>query len=215
MKNNEKTPGKFVVIEGIDGAGTTTQSGMLVDWLTSRGLAGALTSEPSGGPIGSLLRQILKGRTIARDAGGNARPIHNDAIALLFAADRMDHLDSEILPLLAGGVNVVSDRYYHSSFTYQSLQGDLEWIRVLNGHARQPDTTYLLHCTAEEAGMRMARRRISSELYEVLETQKRLEVAYRELAACLSEEVVIIDGTGSIQEVHRSITSDLSTRFGW
>jgi len=204
-----------VVIEGIDGAGTTTQSRMLVDWLISKKLPGAITSEPSGGPMGSLLRQILQGRVIAGNAGGSMRPINNDSIALLFAADRMDHLDNEILPLLANGVNVVSDRYYHSSYTYQSLQGDLEWIRFLNGHARQPDITYLLNCTAEEAGRRMMRRRTSSELYEVLETQKKLELAYRELAATLPEEIVVVDGAGSPQDVHKTITSDLDARFGW
>lgn len=215
MKKTEKNSGKFMVIEGIDGAGTTTQAKMLVDWLAARNLASVFTGEPSRGPIGALLRQILAGRTVGRNAGGSQRPIDNDAIALLFAADRMDHLDCEILPQLERGVNVVCDRYYHSSYTYQSLQGDLEWIRSLNGRALRPDVTYLLDCTAELAAKRRAERKTSSEMYEVFETQQKLAQAYRELAAESSEPIVVVDGRGSIEQVQHQIASDLVARFGW
>jgi dTMP kinase len=196
---------KFIVIEGIDGAGTTTQAKLLSEWMASRGRRCLLTSEPTKGPVGVLLRQILSGSVPTPD---------NDAIALLFAADRIDHLDREVLPALESGSDVVSDRYYHSSFTYQSLQGDLEWIRELNSHARAPDVTYILDLPADLAARRRRDQRTSEELYEKDATQQKLEEAYRRLPAWMQDElIVMVDGGQDIQAVHRAITTDLENRL--
>jgi len=196
---------KFIVIEGIDGAGTTTQAKLLCDWMVSRGRRCLLTSEPSRGPVGILLRQILSGSVPTPD---------NDAIALLFAADRIDHLEREVLPALKSGSDVVSDRYYHSSFTYQSLQGDLEWIRELNSRARAPDVTYILDLPADLAARRRRNQRTSEELYEKDATQQKLEEAYRRLPAWMQDElIVMVDGGQDIQAVHAAITTDLENRF--
>jgi dTMP kinase len=208
--------GRFIVIEGIDGAGTTTQAKMLVDWLVSSGRGGVFTSEPSAGPIGLLLRQILSKRTIARHPDGSLHQINNETIALLFAADRLDHLECEVVPLVLEGQNVVSDRYYHSSFTYQSLLGDMDWIRSLNSPARAPDVTYLLDISAEIAAKRRMISRSGEELYEDIQTQKKLENSYRDMVDLLSDEViVVIDGSKSAESIHQTIKNDLSTRFGW
>lgn len=196
---------KFIVIEGIDGAGTTTQARLLSGWMASRGRRCLLTSEPSRGPVGILLRQILSGSVPTPD---------NDAIALLFAADRIDHLEREVLPALKSGSDVVSDRYYHSSFTYQSLQGDLEWIRELNSRARAPDVTYILGLPADLAARRRRSQRTSEELYEKDATQQKLEEAYRRLPAWMQDElIVLVDGGQDIQAVHEAITTDLENRF--
>lgn len=210
------TEGKFIVIEGIDGAGTTTQSRMLSEWFAKNNLRGVFTFEPSNGPAGLLLRQILSGRTVVRATDGSHRPLSNDVITLLFAADRLDHLDSEVIPWLQKGVHVISDRYYHSSLTYQSLQGDLGWIRSLNGRARVPDITYVLDLPAEQAAQRRQKVRTSEELYESLEQQKLLEKAYRRLPLILANEnIQIVDGCMEATSVHLSITTDLLKRFGW
>ena len=82
-------PGRFIVFEGIDGAGTTSQAGRLLARLRQLDLSAHLTAEPSKGPIGRLLRSLL---------GGAAAPVDPDAMALLFAADRRDHLAREIVP---------------------------------------------------------------------------------------------------------------------
>ena len=196
---------KFIVIEGIDGAGTTTQAKLLSEWLVSRGRRCALTSEPTKGPVGALLRQILSGSVPTPD---------NDVMALLFAADRIDHLDCEVLPALEAGSDVVSDRYYHSSFTYQSLQGDLEWIRELNSRARAPDVTYILDLPAELAARRRRKERTSEELYERDSTQQKLEEAYRRLSDWMQGELILmLDGSLDIQAVHRAITADLENRL--
>jgi dTMP kinase len=198
-------PGKFIVIEGIDGAGTTTQARLLCEWIVARGGDCLPTSEPTGGPVGLLLRQILSGELPAPD---------NDAIALLFAADRIDHLDREIQPALAAGSHVVSDRYYHSSFTYQSLQGDLEWIRELNSRARAPDVTYILDLPADLAARRRRQERSTEELYEQDATQQKLEAAYRRMPSWMQDElIVLVDGSREIQAVHQAITADLTGRL--
>ena len=207
--------GKFIVIEGIDGAGSSTQARLLVDWLNDRGRRGVLTAEPTRGPVGALLRQVLTGRVVARKPDNDALPVNNDVIALLFAADRLDHLDCEIMPLIASGADVVSDRYYHSSLLYQSLSGDLDWIRVLNSHARPPDVTYVLHLPAGQAAERR-KQRSREELYETVEVQERLVESYRDLPALLpGEPIVLVDGRTEALEVHRAVTNDLKRRFGW
>ena len=198
-------PGKFIVIEGIDGAGTTTQAKLLSEWIASRGRKCLLTSEPSQGPVGVLLRQILS---------GSVRTPDNDVIALLFAADRIDHLDNQVLPALKTGSYVVSDRYYHSSLTYQSLQGDLEWIRELNSRAREPDVTYILDLPADLATQRRRRERNSEELYEKDATQQKLEEAYHRLPSILKEEIIIlVNGSKDIDAVHLAITTDIQNRL--
>ena len=105
-------PGKLIVLEGIDGSGTTTQARLLCEWLAGRGVAVHLTREPSDGPVGRLIREILHGAHA---------PVAGDTMALLFAADRVDHLSREVLPALDRGTHVVTDRYYHSSLAYQAI----------------------------------------------------------------------------------------------
>lgn len=203
--DNSNRCGMFLVVEGIDGAGTTTQASLLAEWIRGRGRSCRLTGEPSRGPLGRVLRQILSNQT---------DPICNDSVALLFAADRMDHLEKEILPALLSGDDLVSDRYYHSSLTYQSLQGDQEWIRALNQRARIPDVTYILDLPAEQAEARRLRSRTSVELYEELSIQQRLEGAYRLLPSLLDQEtIVILDGREEIANVHGAMVADLQMRF--
>jgi dTMP kinase len=207
--------GRLIVIEGIDGAGSSTQAERLVEWIRRSGRPAALTAEPTKGPIGVLLRQVLKGRVIGRSPDGEALPMDNDVIALLFAADRLDHLACEIGPLLAGGTQVVSDRYYHSSLLYQSLAGDLAWIRELNSHARPPDVTNVLDLSAELAASRR-RVRTSEDIYETDAIQTRLCKDYRGLPNLLPDEtIVMIDGSESISQVHECILADLRGRFDW
>src|SRR5215471_10635383 len=131
----EKRRGRFIVLEGIDGAGTTTQAARLSDRLRAEApkVPVRVTREPSDGPIGSLIRQVLTGRIVV--PGGRAPGWAT--MALLFAADRMDHVESEIEPFLAQGGVVLSDRYDASSLAYQSVSSGadakeaVEWIRSL------------------------------------------------------------------------------------
>lgn len=126
----------FIVLDGIDGSGTTTHSKMLASYLEMLGLKVHLTHEPSKNEIGLLLRQYLKNNDI---------PPSTDA--LLFAADRDLHFKQDIKPKLDQGYIVISDRYIESSIIYQSVQSDeisIEWIKLINKFAGSPDLTIIL-----------------------------------------------------------------------
>ncbi|MHA1534011.1 MAG: dTMP kinase [Promethearchaeota archaeon] len=126
----------FIVLDGIDGAGTTTHSKLLAGFLSLKGLKTYLTREPSSSEIGKLLRIYLKDERI---------PASTDA--LLFAADRVLHYKNEIKKKLEEGYIVISDRYIESSIAYQSSQSDeitIEWIENLNLFAGEPDITIIL-----------------------------------------------------------------------
>ncbi|NMB75766.1 MAG: dTMP kinase [Myxococcales bacterium] len=211
--------GRFIVLEGIDGAGTTTQSRLLCDWLRSIGRSVLPTREPSDGPIGHMIRAILSGRLVVREsvAAGSprVRALDPAAIALLFAADRIDHLDNEVQPALARGIEVVSDRYYHSSLAYQSQDCPMPWVQQINRRAMAPDVTYLLDVPVC-VGARRRRARLGRDLFENDAFQIRVERSYRSLRRLLPEEdIVVLDGTRSVEEIQSRIQHDLILRFGW
>ncbi|MBS2017174.1 MAG: dTMP kinase [Deltaproteobacteria bacterium] len=206
-----------MVLEGIDGAGTTTQTSVLCERLRKDGGAAVRTTrEPSDGPIGSLVRQVLTGRIVA--PGGRAPGWAT--MALLFAADRMDHVESEIEPFLASGGIVISDRYDASSLAYQSVSsgrgGDaaVEWIRQLNRHAMRPDLTVVIDLPADLAAARREARGEPAQLYEQNETQQALATFYRDLAAHMPDDkIVVVDGRGTVDEVHRRVYEAYRARF--
>lgn len=213
----EKRPGRFIVLEGIDGAGTTTQTARLVDRLRAETKCPVkITREPSDGPIGSLVRQVLTGRIVS--PGGRAPGWAT--MALLFAADRMDHVESEIEPFLTQGGVVVSDRYDASSLAYQSVSSGrggekaVHWIRELNKHALRPDLTIVLDLPSEIAATRREVRGEAAQLYEQNEVQRALAVFYRDLAKHMPEDrVVIIDGKGTVEEVHQRVYATYLAHF--
>lgn len=174
----------FFVLEGIDGAGTTTQTARLSEALRSRNLEVHATREPSDGPVGMLLRQILTGRVVTP---GEAGPLRAAKLALLFAADRMDHLEVEVLPRLTAGECVVSDRYDHSTVAYQSVSGrdpgSIPWLRELNRFARRPDLTIVLDVSPEVARARRLSRSSAKELFDDDDLQGRLARFYLEIDA--------------------------------
>ena len=152
----------FLVLDGIDGSGTTTHSMMLVSYLEMLGLKVYLTQEPSKNEIGLLLRQYLKNNEI---------PPSTDA--LLFAADRDLHYKKEIKPKLDQGFIVVSDRYIESSIIYQSVQSDeisIDWIKQINKFARSPDLTIIL-----DIDPKISLARKSQEILEKFEDTKFLD----------------------------------------
>lgn len=182
--------GILIVLEGVDGAGTTTQTERLCAALRASVPVQA-TREPSGGPIGSLLRQALSGRWVTPSPAGLRAP-GAVTLALLFAADRQDHLEAEVVPLLREGVTVVSDRYYHSSVAYQSLSGagSIAWIRELNKNARRPDLTIVLDVPADVAERRR-RARGGREIFDDGEFQARLGEFYAELERHFPDETIV------------------------
>jgi dTMP kinase len=198
-------PGRLLVLEGLDGAGTTTQAHLLGGRLRAEGRTVHVTAEPSGGPVGALVRQVLT-RRIAGGAGGGFDPA---ALALLFAADRLDHHAVEIAPKLAEGIDVVSDRYTLSSLAYQGLAlDDLGWVEVVNGRAPPARLTLFLRVRPAVALRRRQAASLDREIFEVSAFQRRVAASYDRGIAALrarGEEVVELDGEASVDAVADAI----------
>lgn len=200
--------GAFIVVEGIDGSGSTTIVDRLVTSLKAKQRAAHRTCEPSAGPVGAMIRQILSHRIVVPGLGSPGWA----TMALLFAADRIDHLEAEVLPRLREGVTVISDRYDLSSLAYQSATappggageiGDVvAWIRELNRRARRPDLTLVLDVSSDVAATRRGLRGGTKELYEDLDLQARLAQAYANAEKLLpGDRIVHIDANQAIDAV--------------
>jgi dTMP kinase len=199
---------RLIVLEGLDGAGTTTQAKRLVQHLAGRGRDAHLTREPSDGPIGRLIREMLTGHHAI--AG---QTIAQSTFGLLFAADRLDHLQREVEPRLAAGVTVVSDRWYHSSLAYQGTGADRDWITTLNARARRPDLTIFLEVRPEVAAQRRVAAGRVQELFEDLRMQHDVAAGYRAVIAELTaqgERIEVLDGELPPDQVFQLIVSLVS-----
>ncbi|MFZ5925475.1 MAG: dTMP kinase, partial [Bacillota bacterium] len=201
--------GKFIVIEGIDGSGVTTEAHKLKEYVTTKlNLPVHLTKEPTDGPVGGLIRTILARRVGAPSRNGKFESVDPRCLALLFAADRVDHLETDIRPKLEGGVVVICDRYYLSSLAYQSLNVERRWLEQINSKCITPDLTIYLQVPPLVAERRRNQARWHVELYE--ETQKLEKVAenYLEAIADLrkrGQRVEIVDGNRPMREVQRDV----------
>ena len=195
--------GRLVVLEGLDGAGTTSQAKRLVDDLKARGIDAHLTREPSDGPIGKLIREMLVGKHVIE-----GQAISQSTFGLLFAADRLDHIQREVEPALARGAIVISDRWYHSSLAYQGTGAERDWIVTLNERALKPDLTIFLKVRPEVAAARRVAAGRVQELFEDMRMQEEVDAGYthtnRELAA-RGERIEILDGELPIETVTQLI----------
>jgi len=200
--------GRFVVLEGLDGAGTTTQAVRLAHWLRRRGHRVVLTHEPSEGPVGVLLR-----RQLAHRRGRTGRPgLPEAALALLFAADRLDHLASRIEPALASGAVVVSDRYVLSSFAYQGRVLEGAWLETLNTAAPPPDLTLFLAVHPQVAAVRRRQRGGRSERFDDSRTQAAVARAYEAVLARYGRRhrVRRLDGELGVEDVARQVQATVA-----
>ena len=202
-------PPLFIVLEGIDGAGTTTQTTRLVEHLARLGRSARPTREPSQGPVGRLLREILRGE----HDPGDRRSMNGHTLALLFAADRRDHLEREIEPLLTAGHDVVSDCYLLSSLAYQAEEADRAWVSSLARGVRAADLTLLLDVPVEVASQRRRAAGRSQERYEEDPLLARVAENYRRLAR-EHANVTVLDGSRDVDEVARAVAGAVEARLG-
>jgi dTMP kinase len=181
--------GKFIVLEGIDGAGTTTQLNALREHFRATERRAFFTHEPSDGPVGMLIRLALQKRLVGAnyDLHDPEHPplpgaaFDADALALLFAADRADHVAAQVLPNLQAGRHVVCDRYLLSTLAYQGLHAEVDWLIEINRPAIVPDLTIFLDVPPGEAEARMRGSRWKKEIFETPEQQRRIRARYFEL----------------------------------
>jgi len=186
--------GVFICIEGIDGSGKTTHACLLVEKLCEMGYDAIYTTEPSHGEIGSFIRKhILHGE----------KRLSVILEALLFAADRIDHLEKEVKPALENGKIVICDRYLYSSLAYQGAAGlDIKWIEDINKWAIRPDLAILIDVSPEIV---MGRLKKEKSLMETLENQRKVRAIYMKLVRKYSLKVV--DGNRPVEDVSKDILS--------
>ncbi|MFP3951478.1 MAG: dTMP kinase [Candidatus Bathyarchaeia archaeon] len=208
--------GCFIAFEGIEGSGKTTQCIELTDRLKRMNYVEVVkTHEPFyEGDIGKFIRKILYKEVKASD----------ESLALLFAADRLEHTKRMILPALERGAIVISDRYIHSSIAYQSggmdTELDIDWLWEINKHALDPDLVIFLDVPAEEglSRLREGQKRVQDDsFFETLEKQSKIREQYHriynfedspedwQLTECKGVSILIIDGTLSIKRIKRII----------
>jgi dTMP kinase len=185
--------GVFICIEGLDGCGKTTQAKLLVRRLR-RGRDAIYTAEPSGGKIGGFIKKHC---------------LHSDkrssgvVEALLFAADRFEHVENTVLPALKKGQIVVSDRYVYSSLAYQGATGlALDWVERINEHAIRPDLAIFIDVEPETVVDRLKPKR---SVMENLETQRKVREVYVRFVE--KGELVRVDGNKSKREVAEDLAA--------
>lgn len=203
--------GKFIVLEGIDGSGKSSQIGPLVDRLRERGVNCRADREPTDRPVGVLIRQALTGQV----------DLDPRVIAALYAADRLDHVvngESGLRAAIDRGITVVSDRYYFSSYAYHAVDVDMDWVigaNSLSADLLRPTVTVFLDVPAEEAMARIRRNRDHQELFEredrLRKTRSFYFQAFRRLGN--AESVSLVDGSGTQEEVAERVWAAVSPYF--
>lgn len=180
-ESDDMQEGLLIAFEGLDGAGLTTQAERAKEnledetpWETY------LTKEPTDGPAGAQIRMGLSGRV----------EFDPQTLALLFATDRIDHLNQDVIPKLEDGVIVLLDRYYLSSFAYQMTEPDvdIEWLRAINSKCRTPDLTIFLDVKPQVCLRRMKRERWHVELYEKEAELREVYRNYEQMVEVLRDE---------------------------
>ncbi len=194
----------FIVFEGTDGSGTTTQGNLLTQQLQQAGHSVHRTAQPSPGPIGQLIRAALRGQLEGR--------LDARTVALLFAADRVDHGHREIQPALDRGDVVVCDRYLGSSLAFQVVDGSggisEDWLLEINSGALVPDVSIWVDVPPEVAVARIVARGQPQERFEVLDTLRQVRQRYRDVFARAPKGLgrcVVVDGQPAPPEVAASI----------
>lgn len=209
--NSQADRGVFLAFEGIDGSGKTTQAALLAERLRQEGIHCYTTMEPTGAPVGSLIRQILSGR-IKTD---------NRVIAGLFVADRLDHLLNEVDGILAKineGTTVITDRYYFSSYAYQGVDLPLEWVIKANEQSSailRPTLNIFIDLEPALALERIAENRFHQELFEKKSRLIQVREKYLEAFALLkdTEKYVIIDGNQPQDKIAEAIWHTVKPYF--
>lgn len=191
--------GKFIVFEGIDGSGKSTQIELLSKKLSENGIKHCETREPTDLPTGSLIHKLLTG---SETADGRA-------VACLFAADRIEHVINSkngLLAKLNDGITVICDRYYFSSYAYHGVDADMDWVMDINSVSRdllRPDATIFMDISAKTAMERIMCGRDHTELYEKEDRLAAVRGKYFEAFDKLKDEekIFIVDADKSAEAI--------------
>jgi len=186
--------GKFIVFEGIDGAGLTTQAELLEKHLKNKKYEVVLTKEPTNNLIGGIIRAALKKEWITS----------NRTLQLLFSADRAHHLEKEIIPALENGKIVISDRYFISTIAYGMIGLEKDWLKALNSKFLLPDIIFIIDVPVEVSIERIKANRFGFELFEEKKKLEKIRNNFLELSKEY-KNCFVINENRSIEEVHKEI----------
>ena len=200
--------GRFIVFEGIDGAGKSTQIEKLRQKLVSEGRKVFITAEPTASVTGGILRDALSGN-YKRSAS---------ELAAMFLSDRVFHNVNESVGInqaLEKGFDVISDRYYYSSFAYQGLDSDIDWVIDMNLNCpdiRKPDLCIFLDLDAEKSKSRIDTNRATVEIFEKEEILNKIRGKFFDVFRRLPDEnIAVIDASGTVDEVAEKISAAIDT----
>lgn len=209
----QQPTGRFITLEGGEGAGKSTQIARLKDWLEGRGHRVTATREPGGSPGAEMIRKLLVEGPVERWDGTTE--------ALLHFAARREHLRSTVWPALKDGDWVVSDRFADSTLAYQGYGHGIEQrifdqlyaVAIGDFH---PDLTVILDLPIETGLKRAAARRGSETRYESLpvDFHKRVRAGFLEIAKREPERCVLIDATGDVDTIAKAIADAVKQRLG-
>lgn len=197
-------PGKFIVFEGLDGSGQSTQAGLLRDFFINKGLEVILTKEPTKDSLtGKKIRQVLDKMTEASPR----------SLQELFVEDRKEHLEKLVIPALKEGKIVISDRYFFSTFAYGASDSlSLEELIDMNQEFLLPDLTIILKVSPEACVSRIEKRGSGVQLFEKAEKLKKVWQTY-EILPNRFKNVYIIDGEKTINEVFNEVKSQVHSKL--
>lgn len=201
--------GLFIVFEGIDGSGKTTQAKRLFSYLKGGegkqllgGRGAYLTEEPTRGAIGRSIREALAGR----------RRLSPEALQLLFSADRAEHVAREIEPRLKRGITVISDRYFFSTLAYGGITTDIDWLWDVNRKFPLPDIVFLIDVPLRVAMARLRAYRKRLTIFEAPRKLARIRRNYGILEKRF-KNIVRIDGNRSVEAIHEDVVQILRHRM--
>jgi dTMP kinase len=202
----------FIVLEGIDGSGTSTQAQLLKDYFLAQSDKAVISPEPSSGPIGNLIRDTLKQRIFFT----HQQERLDEQLAYLFAADRHDHLYNDIdgvYKLINDGFHVISTRYYFSSLAYNSqTKEQFDFVKKLNDRFPNPDLVIYIDLPIEVSLTRLEERS-SREIYETQTKLTKVKENFLQIFQHYKDVQLIVDGTDSKQNIHQQIVNFIRYNF--
>ncbi len=188
--------GKFIVFEGLDGSGQSTQIALLEKYLKAKKKKVHTTTEPTNNIVGGLIRGILT----------HQWKLSNTGLQLLYAADRAHHLESEIFPAIEAGNTVISSRYYFSTFAFGSLNNDLAWLQKINEKFPNPDITFFIRVSPKECMRRINGSRFRTELFEKEKKLEKIIKTYDKISKDKKfKNFYVINGEQTVEEVSQDI----------
>jgi dTMP kinase len=188
--------GKFIVFEGLDGSGQSTQVALLEKYLKLKKMKVHVTAEPTNNIVGGLIRGFLTHQWTLGNTGKQ----------LLYCADRAHHLEAEILPALGEGNTVISSRYYFSTIAFGSLNNDVKWLEALNEKFPQPDLTFFIKVSPKECIRRISNSRFRKEFFEKEQILKKVSEVFIKISEDKKyKNFYTINGEQSIEKVFQDI----------